>query len=120
MRIETDLDGAVVAAIERHYKHAKRKHPYFCDMVSHDYWRLQDVQDNLARMRSYLQKDAERHDLDALSVLYCEVRELEEALCRGDTAAVIEETYDCIAVLLRVIDVLEGRQALGRPKEGAK
>ena len=30
----------------------------------------------------------------------------------------MKSPYDCIAVLLRVIDVPEGRQALGRPKEG--
>ncbi len=30
---------------------------------------------------------------------------------------VIGEAYNCIAVLLRVIDVLEGRRALGKPEE---
>ena len=32
-----------------------------------------------------------------------------------EAAAAVEECYDAIAVLLRVIDVLEGRQPLGRP-----
>lgn len=120
MRIETDLDGAVVAAIERHYNHAKEKHPYFCDML-------------FRADRHNTDKSAERHlelcrknlanmttigTVDFIDVADCEVAEVFEAFCDGDNAHAIEELYDTIAVFLRAIDVLEGRQALGRPKEG--
>ena len=36
----------------------------------------------------------------------------------GHPELAVEECYDAIAVLLRVIDVLEGRQELGRPERG--
>ena len=118
MRIETDLDGAVVGAIERHYFNAKEKHPYFCGMVTRDLWTVKDVQDNLKRIRQYIEQDIERHEVEALSLLICETREFEEAVALKDTTAAVEELYDVIAVCLRIIDILEGRQALGRPKEG--
>ena len=118
MRIETDLDDAVVGAIERHYKHAKEKHPYFCDMVTRDLWTVKDVKDNLKRIRQYIEQDIARHEVEALSLLVCEMREFEEAMTLKDTAAAVEELYDVITVCLRTIDVLEGRQPLGKLKEG--
>lgn len=41
------------------------------------------------------------------------------ALANGDKAQAVEELYDVIAVLLRTVYALEGRQKLGRPKVGA-
>ena len=40
------------------------------------------------------------------------------AVHNGGEARAVEELYDCISVLLRTVDVLEGRQALGKPKGG--
>lgn len=117
MRIETDLDGKTVGAIERHYFHAREKHPYFCDMVTRDLWTVKDIQDNLKRIRQYIEQDITRHEVEAMSLLICEMREFEEAMTLKNTAAAIEELYDIIAVCLRIIDVLEGRQQLGRPEE---
>jgi hypothetical protein len=56
------------------------------------------------------------------TVLLCEVAEMFAAIEHCKMKEAIEEAYDCIAVLLRIVDVLEGRQALGNPtkKEGAK
>ena len=54
------------------------------------------------------------------TLLNCEVWEVHDALFRGDNAHAVEECYDAIAVLLRVVDVIEGRQALGKPQEGEK
>lgn len=56
------------------------------------------------------------------AILECKMLEVHEALANGDKAHAVEELYDCIAVLLRTIDVLEGRQKLGKPKKegGAK
>lgn len=44
--------------------------------------------------------------------LNCEVF---HALAYGDKAQAVEELYDCIAVCLRTIDLIEGRQPLGKP-----
>lgn len=133
MRIETDLDGAVVGAIERSYFNAKEKHQYFCDGITGgDVYGL--VSENSHKFSYHgqheyysgelgLRRDEVRHrskngTLKAEHVLACEYHEMLEAYARGDTAAAVEECYDAIAVLLRVVDVLEGRQTLGRPKEG--
>ncbi len=117
MRIETDLDGKTVGAIERHYFHAREKHPYFCDMVTRDLWKVPDIQANIRNIRQYISEDVKRHEVEALSLIICEMREFEEAMTLKDTARAVEKCYDCIAVLLRVVDVLEGSQKLGRPEE---
>lgn len=120
MNIETDLDGAVVDAIERHYRNAKEKHPYFCDVLfREDRKRVDGGPDaHLATGRAHLDGMIRRGEADFLDVADCEVAEAFAAYCNGDVPQTIEEVYDVIAVLLRVIDVLQGRQALGRPKEG--
>lgn len=40
----------------------------------------------------------------------------DDAIANGNTAHAVEECYDAISVLLRTIDVLEGRQKLGKPE----
>ena len=116
MRIETDLDGAVVSAIEQHYNHAREKHPYFCDMITC----LSDIgaDTHLDIYRATLVSEVKVGAVEVGTVLFCEFYEAMQAYKQGNTAAAIEECYDCIAVLLRAIDVLEGRQALGGPKKG--
>lgn len=119
MKIETDLDGAVVSAIERHYMHANEKHPYFCDALFRENRKNVDggPDRHLKLCRKNMRDRIRGGELDFLDVAECEVAELFVAWCNGNTTDAIEETYDVIAVLLRVIDVLQGRQALGRPKE---
>lgn len=120
MRIETDLEGAVVGAIERHYKHAKEKHPHFCDMLFRDNRKLVDGGRNrhLELCRKNLVERIRKSEVDFIDVADCEVAEAFVAYCDGDIPQTVEEIYDTVAVLLRVVDVLEGRQALGRPTEG--
>lgn len=115
MSIETDLDGAVVAAIERHYKHAREKHPYFCDGILSP---VEDYESALADQRIRIAEAARCNMASACDLIDCELLEAYVEIAKNNTDAAIEECYDAIAVLLRVIDVLEGRQALGRPKEG--
>lgn len=120
-KIETTFGGTrdemtMLANVFAHYLHAKEKHPYFCDMVTRDLWKVKDVQENIARIRQYIAEDVKRHEVEALSLLICEMREFEEAMTLKDHAAAIEELYDIVAVCLRTIDVLEGRQELGKPK----
>ena len=118
MKTETGLSAKTVAAIERHYNYAKEKHPYFCDMVTRDLWTVKDIQDNIKRIRQYIEQDIARHEVEAMSLLICETREFEEAMTLKNTEAAIEELYDVIVVCMRIIDVLEGRQELGKPKKG--
>ena len=51
------------------------------------------------------------------TLLNCGVWEVHDALLHGDNAHAVDECYDAIAVLLRVVDVIEGRQALGKPNK---
>lgn len=119
-----------IEKIREHYEHAKEKHPYFCDgllptqfkdcmteeeMISIIAW-------NIRKARAKIKLCIKSGNVLWNEVLNCEVWEASEAMANGNTSAAVEECYDAIAVLLRVVDVLEGRQDLGDPakKEGAK
>lgn len=93
--------------IAAHYDHAREKHPYFCDRITC----LSDTgaDTHLDIYRSTLSAEREASDVEACTVLVCEVYEAMQAYTHGDTAHAVEECYDAIAVLLRTIDVLEGR-----------
>ena len=97
--------------IASHYAHAKEKHPYFCDMLT-----IHPLSLYLDRMRALLSEQMSRGDVYLYAILQCELAEAQDALNEGDTAHAVEECYDAIAVLLRTVDVLEGRQKLGKPE----
>lgn len=78
----------------------------------------EEAKRDLESVRTLLQIEREQDKVYAETLANCEVAEICDAIARGDKAAAIEECYDVIAVLLRMVDVLEGRQGLGRPKEG--
>ena len=109
--------------ILEHYAHAKKKHPYFCDKIApidldkEDKEGLADyrksVKMSLSNMRSYIEALIKECELDWNDLVLCELWEVDEAIANGDTAHAVEECYDAISVLLRTIDVLEGRQKLG-------
>lgn len=119
-----------IEKIREHYEHACKKHPYFCDgllptQVSSDWSKgevLQKIVLELRLARERIEVGGKIGNRLWNEVLNCEVWEATEAMANGNTAAAIEECYDAIAVLLRTVDVLEGRQALGDPakKEGVK
>lgn len=113
---EPSIDAAVVLKIAEHYCNARRKHPYFCDIITC----LSDVgaDTHLDIYRPTLKAKVDNEAVEPSILLGCEFYEAIQAYTKGDTAAAVEECYDAIAVLLRVIDVLEGRQALGKPQEG--
>ncbi len=113
----------VIDKIKQHYNHACEKHPYFCDgllptQVS-SYWSkgevIQKIVLELRLARERIGVGGKIGNCLWNEVLNCEVWEAIEAMANGNTAAAVEECYDAIAVLLRTIDVLEGRQALGDP-----
>lgn len=121
--------------IASHYAHARKKHPYFCDgllptqvpypmepgEIPHPMTKdsaLHVIHVNLRASRERI-----RHGTFSANILWnelldCEVWEATEALANGDKAQAVEELYDCIAVCLRAIDVIEGRQSLGKPISG--
>ena len=109
----------VESRIWAHYDHAREKHPYFCDTLLSSTLPPTYHEEVLTGTRRMLLTEQSFNQLRALSLLECEEDELKLAISRDDISNAIEEAYDCIAVLLRVIDVLEGRQPLGRPEEGA-
>ena len=106
--------------IARHYIHAVEKHPYFCDQLipGKEYVGniAENIRVNLAEIRRRVDFSTEKRRLAWDELLAEEVWEVLEAIHNGDNAAAVEELYDCIAILLRVVDVLEGRQKLGTPK----
>lgn len=114
-----------VSNILKHYAHAKEKHPYFCDKIAPvdldeegckgtlaDY--QESVRYSLATVRDNVACDAQNGRLTWEMLLLCETWEICEAIANGDTAHAVEECYDALSVLLRTIDVLEGRQKLGK------
>lgn len=107
-----------------HYDHAREKHPYFCDSLLPDYLLRDNIKERIARNLAFARRrikvGVHDHNLMWNEIADCEVWEATEAMFNGDNDAAVEELYDTIAVLLRTIDVLEGRQALGKPKGGAK
>lgn len=124
------MNPEIIEKIKQHYNHAREKHPYFCDgllptQVSSDWSKgevLQKIVLELRLARDRIEGGGKIGNRLWNEVLNCEVWEAIEAMADGNTSAAIEECYDAIAVLLRVVDVLEGRQALGDPakKGGAE
>ena len=114
------LPGDTLRCIGKHYVKATQKHPYFCDrLLNYDGdadYHLTRIQNALQRTRSALASK----EISGEDVLTCEILEAIEAFYKGDTENAVDECYDAIAVLLRIIDVLYGRQPLGKPKEGAE
>ena len=95
-----------------HYAHAIEKHPYFCDKIT--CISAADADFNLQLNRQVLGAAERNGNAEAVDVIDCELSEAVQAYTHGDTSAAVEELYDTIAVLLRTIDVLEGRQKLGK------
>ena len=106
----------MITKIREHYEHAKAKRPYFADrlILKSDFplW-----EHRLAGVRHWMGIERKKKMTSAETVLLCENAEMFAAIEQGETAAAIEEAYDAIAVLLRTIDVLEGRQPLGDPSK---
>jgi hypothetical protein len=114
------MNPEIIEKIEKHYIHAQRKHPYFCDKLTY----LNDfcADSALSTVRTMLNNAIKIGHVSFMDVLTCELFEAEKEMAVGNKKRAIEELLDMIAVCLRGIDVLEGRQALGDPekKGGAK
>lgn len=108
------------ARIREHYDHAREKHPYFCDKVNTGFSdEAITLEEQLDSRRHILENAIEYHTLRWPHLLSYKMTAASLGIANGDTARAVEELYDAVAVLLRAIDVLEGRQKLGKPeKEG--
>ena len=96
-----------------HYAKAMRKHPRFADALFGDD-SADDAQDVLDAMRRELDYLAKNNWLDASALATCEIAEAQLANSQGDKAACVDELYDAVAVLMRMIAVVEGKQNLGK------
>ena len=117
--IEPAIDAERVIRIAEHYCHARRKHPHFAHTLFLEADDESAAARTLVRTRFCLNCEWRNGEVVAETVLNCEICEAIHALACGDKAHAVEECYDAIAVLLRMVDVIEGRQALGNP-ESAK
>lgn len=107
------LRPEVAAKVAEHYEHARRKHPHFAHTLFFEASGFGDAKQALANTRFCLYGEVARGEVVAETVLHCEICEAVFAFTSGDKPHAVEEIYDAIAVLLRMVDVIEGRQALG-------
>jgi len=107
-----------IGKVMEHYDHARAKHPYFCDIICRDKTQFDGASFLLDDYRQRIKCSIDSKTLCWSDLLGCETYEALVEIGNGKTSAAVEECYDAIAVLLRVIDVLEGRQPLGNPERG--
>lgn len=87
--------------IHDHYEHAKETHPVFADVLTHS-------ENTSAKHYKRLRDEAHAAgECSPLQVFLAEYAEVLEAIAVEDKAQAIYECYDCIAVLLRLVDMIE-------------
>ena len=96
----------------RHYSKAVRKHPRFADAL-HKYTDVKFAEVALEKMRDNLDFMRECDAVSADELVECEML---EAFCAKSAQDAISELYDAVAVLMRMIAVVEGKQKLGGEK----
>ena len=92
-----------------HFAKALRKHPRFADAL-HGHPSIEMLRDHLVECREILISERQRSEVFATDLLACE---LLEAWCAPNEQETISELYDAVAVLMRMIAVVEGKQRLG-------
>ena len=95
-----------------HYAKALRKHPRFADEL-HKYTDVKFAKAALEKMRDKLDFMRECDAVSADDLVECEML---EAFCAKSAQEAISELYDAVAVLMRMIAVVEGKQKLGGEK----
>lgn len=81
---------------------AKKKHPTFTDVLL-----LKHVKDVRCKLDDIRWQNDRTSLVDAFSILEEEVLEVQEAYLTGNIEQAKDEVYDCIAVLMRVLDELD-------------
>ena len=104
-----------------HYAKALRKHPRFADALFATY-EIDELEREDALQAAELDLEETREDiylstrdgsLEARCLLSYEAEEAYVEYLRGNKAACVDELYDAVAVLMRMIAVVEGKQKLG-------
>lgn len=107
--------------ILEHYNHAIEKHPYFCDGISPfdiDYVQMdRTFEEVVEERRDDVAYYAKKHSLLLEHLIDCEWSEVLCECDRGNDVLAVQKLYDLAVLCLRAIDVLEGRQKLGKPEE---
>lgn len=106
------MNPEIIEKIKEHYNRA-RENPYFCDELT--YLNKFSADEALTMTRTLLNNAIKRGNVSFIDVLTCEMYEAINEIANDNTERAIEEFLDMIAVCLRGIDVLEGRQSLGNP-----
>ena len=107
-----------------HFAKALRKHPRFADALFNDYEKycyseeeaLVIAEDDLKDERNNISVMEKNSHIDVWSLLSCEFLDAYVEHLKGDKAACVDELYDAVAVLMRMIAVVEGKQKLGGEK----
>ena len=105
-----------------HYAKALRKHPRFADALFATYEpdereredALQAAELDLEETREDLYLSSRDGSLEARFLLGCEMEEAYVEHLKGNKATCVDELYNAVAVLMRMIAVVEGKQRLGK------
>lgn len=114
--------------ITKHYEKAKQLHPHFCDTlypgeyeaeyrgIIRAYEAIKQHHEGIA-LRRKIKDDAEVGALCWTTLIEEQMLKVRESMNILEKGKAIESCYDGISIFLRVIDVLEGNQSLGAPKD---
>ena len=87
--------------ILEHVNKAVEKHPKFCTSF------CGRINDTIAEQKLELARTLRRVDPNAYHILNEEVCEVLDAYSKGETEHAIDECYDAIAVLLRMVEFIQ-------------
>lgn len=122
------MNEAHIKNITEHYDKAKQNHPYFCDTlypgeyksnyrgIIRAYEAIKQHNEGL-KLRRRIQGDADVGRLCWTTLIEEQMLKVRESMNILEKGKAIESCYEGISIFLRVIDVLEGNQALGAPKD---
>lgn len=111
------LPDDFVGKCVRHFAHACEKHPKFVNAITvSDLYEpalpLTDLIVRLCNSRDRVRRMIQTANLRVENLMDCKFDEFLVEYAKGNIPAAIEEAYDAIAVLMRTICVLEGKQEL--------
>ena len=109
------LPSDFAARAYEHFAKALRKHPRFADALFANP-EVANAAKALADARRWLAHLEAHGELDGAMLAMCELDEAQLAHAQGDKAACVDELYDAVAVLMRMIATVEGKQKLGGVK----
>lgn len=107
--------------IRQHYDHARKKHSYFCDGITPfdiGYVQMdQTFEEIVEERRDDVAYNAKKHSLLLEHLTDCKFSEVLCECDRGNDALAVQKLYDLAVLCLRAIDVIEGRQKLGKQED---